>query len=80
MCNVDGQAGALQGLSKLKLSLAFIENVIGLNNLLKALNRAQQKVVENLFSVQAYRKPRSFPGQLGIKKKEQFSLRIYEHD
>ena len=43
MCNVDGQAGALQGLSKLKLSLAFIENVIGLNNSLKALNRAQQK-------------------------------------
>ena len=43
MCNVDGQTGALQGLSKLKLSLAFIENVIGLYNSLKALNRAQQK-------------------------------------
>ena len=39
----------MQGLSKLKLSLAFIENVIGLNNSLKALNRAQQKVVEYLF-------------------------------
>ena len=59
MCNVDGQAGALQGLSKLKLSLAFIENVLGLNNSLKALNRAHatKKVVEYLFSVQAYCKP-----------------------
>ena len=69
VCNVDGSAGQ-QGLSQLKLSIAIIEKVIGLNNSLKSLNRAQQRVVEDLFSVQAYLKPRSFPGQLGIKKQE----------
>jgi len=37
-----GRQGLCMALSKLKLSLAFIENVIGLNNSLKALNRAQQ--------------------------------------